>query len=92
MTWPGATSMVKWPCTSVTAPLVVPFITMLAPMMGSPWASVTCPLTVLRCCCISVVARLEAGSALAVAAPLVSTMAANAVAAKNVLAFTVLFR
>ena len=31
-------------------PVVVPFIRMLAPIMGSPLTSVTVPVTVLACC------------------------------------------
>ena len=35
---------------SVIVPVVVPFIRMLAPIMGSPLTSVTVPVTVLDCC------------------------------------------
>ena len=47
MVEPFSTSlMVNIPSRSVMAPLVVPFTTTLAPMTGSPRASLTCPLTV----------------------------------------------
>ena len=34
------------PSRSVIVPVVVPFIATFAPVIGSPWVSFTCPLTV----------------------------------------------
>ena len=39
------------PSMSVTIPLVVPFSTTLAPIIGSPFASTTTPVTVCICIC-----------------------------------------
>ena len=48
-TAPWGTSNVYWPLKSVTVPLVVPFTTTLAPMIGSPLLSVTVPVIFLVC-------------------------------------------
>ena len=45
---PGASNE-KLPSMSVMVPLVVPFTTTLAPMIGSPFLSITLP--VMRFCC-----------------------------------------
>ncbi|RHM49005.1 hypothetical protein DWZ59_08895 [Parabacteroides merdae] len=43
--------MLKASSTSVMDPLVVPFSTTLAPMIGSPLLSRTFPVICLACCC-----------------------------------------
>ena len=47
---PVAFGKLNLPSKSVIVPFVVPFITILAPIIGSPFASVTIPSTAFACC------------------------------------------
>ena len=53
MTAPAGTERVKLPSRSVMVPLVVPFWTTPAAIIGSFWSSTTTPETVTRCCAAS---------------------------------------
>ena len=49
---PGATEIEKWPFTSVTAPVLSPFSSLIeAPIIGIPFSSLTVPEMVWVCCC-----------------------------------------
>ena len=43
------TFILYFPSISVIVPLVVPFSTIFAPIIGSPFMSVTIPVIVVRC-------------------------------------------
>ena len=87
---PFDTSMAKRPSVSVTTPFVVPLITILAPMIGSPAWSVTVPLTVFFYCSASGLGVAPvAVVALAERALPPRNTVVNAVAAKKDFAFSV---
>ena len=48
------TSNANFPSMSVIVPLVVPFSTTFAPIIGSPFLSITVPVICLELCCCSV--------------------------------------